>query len=664
MKKVLFIYFFCLSIPSVGQVNFDSLWNVWNDPNQQDLIRLEAIQNIAWDGYLFSQPDSAFYFAQKGYDFAKRKALKDQMAKIMNIMGVSYYVQGDYANAINYYTRCLVIWEEIGNKDGISSSLNNIGLVYDEQGDYASAIDYYTRSLIIYEEMDNKNGVAISLNNIGLIYYYQNDYVSAIDYHTRSLSIREEIGNNKGVASSLNNIGLIYDDQDDYDSAIYYYTRSLNIKKEIGDKKGIASSLNNIGLVYNKQEDHIRAIDYHTRSLSIREEISNKKGIASSLINIGSTYKEQGKYSKAIPYITRSLTIAQEIGAAIEIRNASKALYEVYRATRRYELALEVYELYIATKDSIDSEENQREVIRQEYKYKYEKQAIADSVAFEKEQKLKDTLIQVQELELEKSKIQKIALYVGVVLLLSFLGYVFYRLKKSNRQKLLIAKKNKELKDFSLIVSHDLKAPLMSVYTLTQWANKDIAEGNYKEVSSSLTLLMRQVKKMNAFIDNILKYSTSVHTKEEMCDVDIKLLINNLKELLMIPKSIVLKFDTPLPCLKISEVHISQIFQNLISNAVKYMNKEHGMINIGYQDNLDELKFYVKDNGQGIDELYLEKIFQIFQIIPENEKDQSGVGLFIVKKIIENHEGNIWAESELNVGSTFYFTLSKKYLSC
>lgn len=663
MKKILFICLLGLSIPSIGQVNIDSLWIVWNDPNQQDTIRLEAIQNFAWDSYLFSQPDSAFYFAQLGYDFAKEKELKDQMAKILNIMGVSFYVQGNYANAIDYYTRSLNIWEDIGNKNGISSSLNNIGLVYDEQGDYASAIDYYTRSLFIYEEIGDKNGVSISLNNIGLIYYYQNDYVNAIDYHTRSLTIRKEIGDKKGIASSLNNIGLIFEDQSDYANAIDYYTRSLKIKVEIDDKKGISSSLNNIGLIYNKQGKHIDAIDYHTRSLTIRREIKNKKGIASSLINIGSIYKDQGDYTSAKAYIKEALATAQEIGAAIETRNAANALYEVYKANGKFKQALEVYELYIVTKDSIDSEENQREVIRQEYKYVYEKQAIADNIAFEKEQKLKDTLIQIQELELEKSKIQKIALYAGVILLLSFLGYVYNRLQTTRRQKLIIAKQNKELKDFSLIVSHDLKAPLMSIYTIIQWVNSDVASGNYKEVTSTLNLLTRQVKKMNNFIDDILKYSVSAQSNDKICAVDIKLLIINLKELLMIPKSIKLIFDNPLPCLKISETHISQIFQNLVSNAVKYMDKEQGIINVGYQEKDEKLKFYVKDNGQGIDELDQEKIFKIFQIIPKDDKDQTGVGLSIVKKIVENHGGEIWVESELDVGSTFYFTLSKKYLS-
>lgn len=164
-----------------SQVNLDSLWTVWNDTSQADTIRLIAIHDLAWDGYLFSQPDSAFYFAQLQYNFAKSKGQKKQMALSLKTQGVSFYYQGDYTSAIDYYTRSLTIQEEIGDKKGMASSLNNIGIVYYLQGDHASAIDHYTRCLTLFEEIGNKKGIASSLNNIGLIYEEQGDNASALD---------------------------------------------------------------------------------------------------------------------------------------------------------------------------------------------------------------------------------------------------------------------------------------------------------------------------------------------------------------------------------------------------------------------------------------------------------------------------------------------------
>ncbi|MCH7973397.1 MAG: tetratricopeptide repeat protein [Bacteroidetes bacterium] len=354
MKKttLLLAIFISISLSVSAQVNLDSLWGVWNDPNQPDTSRLKAMYRIAWSGYLFSQPDSAYYFAQQQYDFAKSKGLKKQMASALNIQGVSFWIRGDYTNAIDYYTRSLTIFEEIGDKMGTTDALNNIGIIYAEQGDYASAIDYYTRSL----------------------------------------TIREEIGYKKGVAASLNNIGLIYKDQGDYANAIDYYTRSLTIREEIGDKKGIASSLNNIGNIY----------------------------------------KNQGNYSSAIAYSNRSLTIAQEVGAAKETRDASNALYEVYKITGKNRKALKMYELYIETRDSILSEKNQREVIRQGYKYEYDKQTIVDSVAYVEVQKAQET--------------KQIALIGGLVLLIVFSGIMYNRFRVTQRQKSLLSESENRLK--------------------------------------------------------------------------------------------------------------------------------------------------------------------------------------------------------------------------
>jgi len=161
MQK-LFSFFIALFIGcnTIAQVNLDSLWNVWNDDSQADTNRLKAMGDIAWDGYLFSQPDSAFYFAQLEYDFAKSVTNKKWMAHALNTQGVSFAIRSDYTKAIDYYTRCLKIDEELGDKSGIAISLNNIGSIYQKQGDFVKAIDYYTKSLKIKEEIEDKKGIA------------------------------------------------------------------------------------------------------------------------------------------------------------------------------------------------------------------------------------------------------------------------------------------------------------------------------------------------------------------------------------------------------------------------------------------------------------------------------------------------------------------------
>ena len=107
-KRLTFFIALLIGFSSLAQVNLDSLWNVWDDNTQPDTSRLKAMKEIAWDGYLFSQPDSAFYFAGLQYNFAESVNNKAQMAAALNTQGMSYYLRGDYAKAINYNTRSLL----------------------------------------------------------------------------------------------------------------------------------------------------------------------------------------------------------------------------------------------------------------------------------------------------------------------------------------------------------------------------------------------------------------------------------------------------------------------------------------------------------------------------------------------------------------------------
>ncbi len=181
-KTLIIILLLLITTYLFGQANIDSLWSVWNNPSQPDTSRYIAMHSIAWDGYLFSQPDSGFYFAQLGYEFAKSKGLRKQMTRALNIQGVSFWIKGDYESAVEYFTRSLTIYKEIENKKGVTNSLNNIGNIYYGQGDYAKTIENYTQSLTILEEIGDKSGIALSLNNIANIYVEQELYDSSIYY--------------------------------------------------------------------------------------------------------------------------------------------------------------------------------------------------------------------------------------------------------------------------------------------------------------------------------------------------------------------------------------------------------------------------------------------------------------------------------------------------
>jgi tetratricopeptide (TPR) repeat protein len=415
-----------------------------------------------------------------------RRAFNTYLAVALNNIGFIYQSQGDIPKALEYFDRSLKIEEELGNKKGISTSLNNLGAICKNQGDIPRALEYLGKSLKIEEELGNKKGISTSLNNLGTIYYSKGDIPKALECYSKSLRNWEEIGEKKGIANSFYNLGFVYKNQGDIPKALEYYGKGLKISEEMGDKNGIANSLNNFGAIYKGQGDTAKALEYFVKTLKIKEEMGDKNGMAISLNNIGTIYRDQGDILKALEYFGKSLRIQEEIGdkrgialalhnigsiyykrtfvektSAIKQKNYSQALEfylrsmkvgkelgfpeiitdnalvlnQIYKATGKYQFALENYELYIKMRDSLNNESTRKASIKSQLKYEYEKQAAADSVAHAKESEIKNAELKRQEAEIKAKKNQQYALFGGLFLVMVFAGFMFNRFKVTQKQK-------------------------------------------------------------------------------------------------------------------------------------------------------------------------------------------------------------------------------------
>ena len=166
---------------------------------------------------------------------------------------------------------------------------------------------------------------------------------------------------------------------------------------------------------------------------------------------------------------------------------------------------------------------------------------------------------------------------------------------------------------------------------------------------------------MYSLIDGILKYSRAVNAKGEKEKIDLNDLVPTIVDMVSVPDHIELIVDDNLPVITYERTQITQVFQNLLSNAVKYMDKPEGKIRVGFVEEEETWKFSISDNGPGIPKKYHEKVFEIFQTLkPSGEFESTGVGLTLVKKIVENCGGTVWIESESGQGSTFFFTVLKQ----
>lgn len=223
---------------------------------------------------------------------------------------------------------------------------------------------------------------------------------------------------------------------------------------------------------------------------------------------------------------------------------------------------------------------------------------------------------------------------------------------------------NEELTNFAYVVSHDLKAPLRGIASLADWLSQDYSDKFDAEGREHMRLLIRRVHRMSALIDGILEYSRAGRIKETATLVNLNRLVREVIDLLAPPAHIEIVVEGPLPTLLADRTRVQQVFQNLVSNAIKYMDKPAGKIRIQYAKDGRMLRFSVSDNGPGIEQRHFERIFQLFQTLaPRDQIESTGVGLALVKKIVEMYGGQVWLESEAGAGSTFFFTLPQHMLN-
>jgi light-regulated signal transduction histidine kinase (bacteriophytochrome) len=220
---------------------------------------------------------------------------------------------------------------------------------------------------------------------------------------------------------------------------------------------------------------------------------------------------------------------------------------------------------------------------------------------------------------------------------------------------------NKEIQEFAYITAHDLKTPLRGIGTLADWLSTDYADKFDEEGRTQIMLLAERAKRADKLVDSILRYSNAGHDNEEHEQIDLNTALSEIICEIEPPENIEITVENKMPVLMCPKTHISQIFQNIISNAIKYMDKEKGQIKVGCNDDGGFWKFNISDNGPGIDHKYFKKIFKIFQTLsPPDETESTGIGLSVAKKIIKLNGGRIWLESNPGEGSTFFFTLPKQ----
>jgi signal transduction histidine kinase len=658
------------------------------------------------------QYDTALYLSNKAFSIYHKLKNNVGKYKILNSEGNLYLDKGEYDSALIKYNKTLELNKTLNDSSLLSKSYNNIGSAYMYLKDFTHALNYYLMSLKVKEAISNNAHDSLklvsTLNNIGLIYIYQKDSSLALTYFNKALAISEKYKNPYTLAGCYNNIASLYSSYDKMQKAKDFYRKSFEIYQSIDNRLGITSAATNLCNTYTWLNDFYQAKKYCSIAYKNALAIHNTPGLIAILntkaelnINIAEKANKSNFNDSAIIFATEAIRINKEQNDYLHSSNSHRILKTAYLNKSDYKQAFQHYKEENRFLDSVYTLEKQIEI----------KKIESDYFAQKKELEIKnlEKVNQIKSLLVKSMKFERVLLYIAIsIFLITIAIMVYYRRKlklknktilkqnktinkqfvkikiqnkeltfhKNNLEK-LVAKRTKELEQakikaeesdrlkssFLTNMSHELRTPLNAIQGFTDLL---IEEDDYSLYPNYAKMISTNANSLLSLVLNIIELSRLESKEIELnnCEIDITNLLEELysnHKLIFEHKNLSLEYKKiPLnESVLISDYdRLYQIFNQLIQNAYKYT--ETGGATFGVANISNDITFFIKDTGVGIKPESLNQIFEVFTKIEDNKEKLyrgTGIGLTLCKKTIKALNGEIWIESEVNKGTTVYFSV-------
>lgn len=607
---------------------------------------------------------------QQALEISKDIDNKTDISYLYNYSGNIYLMQGDYPKAMEYYKKALVVFKEINDKIGISGVYNNFANIYYMEGDYPRTLEYMQKALKVFEELNNKTGISGSYNNIGVVYDEQGNYTKALEYYKKALAIREDLGDKYGISDTYTNIGNIYYTKIDYDNALNYFQKAAEINKEIDDKNGISISYLNIGMVYLAQHKYSESIDYFQKSIKIAKEKHFQGLITLNYTELCKVYFALENYKLAIQYGEKGYNLAHDLGEKENIKEASHILSKCYAAKSDFQKAYRFHLEYKNQSDSLFNENNIQEITNLENQYAFEK----EKEGMAAKQAKKDA---VQAEELKSQKIVRNSFIAGFILMIVIAIFIFKNLAIKRKANLLLAKQKQEIEQQSdelksandklieldefkqgmtSMIVHDLKNPLNGIINVSDTDSPKNQLIKVKQAGKQMLNMVLNILDVQKYEEHRMTINKTPASLYELSQTAIKDVT-----FLAVRKNITIQNNIDISTYaKVDSEIIERVFINLLTNAIKY-TPNNGFITLRAVESIKgAIKIEVRDTGKGIPSDKLHLVFTKFGQVAAKKSGgirSTGLGLTFCKMAVEAHGQEIGVKSELDQGTTFWFTL-------
>ena len=676
---------------------------------KSNIQEIDELNRSAWF-IRVTDSKKAFELGKKAVAFSRKINYKKGLAEALRIEGFGYIRLADYEKAHTCLQEAAVIFQTTNDTRGLAVTSEYLGIIQRNSGNGAAALDYIFKGLELSRKAKFEESETTCLYQIGVTYRQLANYEIALDYLYQSLSLAKSVGFTVMEAYNLHIIGSIYFETEDYNQALHYFRQGLMIRQAAGDKWGEAGSLDQIGFTHMKLQNYQQAIDYCVESLAITKITCDKKGQSNALLHLAEAYEKIGDIGKASEFSQQSLLIRQTAGdkrgeaelylfladllnetglnlsqklhAALQIAEEIKAtdlcskvrlrLYQCYKKAGHFEQAIHQLELHIELEKELHKNTINQKILNLEISHKAEE----SRKEAERMKQSNDGLTRLN----EEIVSQKAILENTLVEL------------KATQSQLIQSEKMASLGELTAGIAHEIQNPLNFVNNFSEVSNElidemkdELAKGNYDDakeiadyVKQNLEKITHHGKRAGDIVKGMLQHSrTGSATKEptdinKLADEYLRLAYHGLRAKdKSFNATMKTDFDETIGNINIIPQDIGRVILNVITNAFYAGNEKkkqqpdfEPLVTITTKrlgtpsGDRGKVEIKVTDNGAGIPQKILDKIFQPF-FTTKPTGQGTGLGLSMSYDIVKAHGGEIKAETKDGEETEFFITLPK-----
>lgn len=616
-------------------------------------------------------PGVALAEAKRALQLASDAKRPADVAAAHMAVGSALEAQRQYEEALRHFQLANQTYRNLGNRTARALVLRHIGHTQYVEGDTGQAHNTALQALRLAQQLRNPTEIAQSYAQLGEMYGQQGQWARAQASHERAYSEWQQAANPNGEAAALNDIGLAHFQQRHFSRALYYLNQALTEARQLSDSTRIGEALTSTGRVYDALGNYEVAQNFYGQALGQLPQATSPARRAEGLRALAVAYDSVGNQPAAIDALRRALPLARQGGSAVQLSGLYQLLTAVYRRTGDYQNALRAQTQYANLQDSAFVEQRTAQVAELQTRYETEKK--------EREIQLLTKDRQLQQVRIQRQLLVRNVLAAGALILLMVVFALYRGRRRQLQNNQLLQQKNQAIEQqkeelgrlnrtkdtlFS-IISHDLRSPLSSLYSLFSLMNMGTLPP--ERLTAHSQRLTRTLDVTLRLLDNLLNWSAAQMQGDKVRPEKVRLqpIIEEAVSLLAGDaerKGIAVSSDIPtLSTVRADLDMLRLVVRNLLGNAIKF-TPANGQVRISARqlEGQGLWEVAVEDNGVGITADDLPKIFGEnghHSTLGTALEKGAGLGLRLCKEFVERNGGSISGESQLGSGTTLRFTL-------